>query len=634
MLGAGLLPKHLPAQLACARAYLQAQQPGKTIDRCKALIPLHPLNPWIYVLLSQAYQAEGQWDKAIEASIRAIQLEPQSAWLHHNLGKILGLQNRWEEAIESFQQARQFNPKIGWFHFNLGEALVKAGHTQQAIPILKRAQKKLPFFAWTAYFLGEALLAEGQIDDAIACYQNTLRFHPWMRYLRSCLDYAKHIKRQDQSLQTFIAANSRFEQANVTANVVPQPRLRQRLLMITPYPTYPPTMGAFARMFHEMKGLAQHYEVTLVCFIFQKGDFTIETKLRDYCHQVFTVVLGDTPPIELDQPALIHRYSSRRMRQVLTQLQAIPYDIVLTDFIQMAQYAELFPNALRILAEHNIESELLRRSAQIHSAEELQKLSSQHSALQSFTPSLEEADRLARYETAIWRTYPLRFVVSELDRQHLDQRCPEGKTIVVNNGIDTQTVQVMPDNPNRIILFIGTLSYYPNLDGARYFVSEILPLIWERDPNVQFWMAGAEPPQVLWDLTADPRIRVIANPENMDDVARQCCMTVVPLRTGSGTRIKILHALALGLPIVTTSLGCEGIDVTDGQQLLIRDRPADFATATLELLNNAELRQTFRQSGRSLVEQHYDWTQIFEAAVIQIQQAYTVHAFCTGNPSG
>ena len=193
---------------------------------------------------------------------------------------------------------------------------------------------------------------------------------------------------------------------------------------------------------------------------------------------------------------------------------------------------------------------------------------------------------------------------------------------MVSNGIDTTTVQVIPDNPNKIILFIGTLSYYPNLDGARYFVDEILPLIWEKDPKVTFWMAGAEPPQVLLDLQRDARVRVIANPDNMDDVARQCCMTVVPLRTGSGTRIKIMHAMALGMPIVTTSLGCEGIPVEDGKQMFIRDRPVEFAAAVLEVLENAEVREGFRREGRMCVERDYDWTRIFEGAIDRVDEEF------------
>ncbi len=605
---ARLRPKNLRVQLQLAKAYLQSNQSDRSLALCESLREQAPDNPWIVQTLAQAYQTLGAWDKALLAGHSALQLAPDSPWLHHGLGKIQGQQEDWDAAIESFQHAIALSPTVGWFHFNLGEALVKTGQWSAAIPVLRQTQTLLPRFAWTAYFLGEALLAEGHIDEAIAVYQKVLRWQPWMKYLRSCLTYARHIKLQDRRIQVF---------CNTQSNSKPD---RPRVLMIAPYPTFPPKTGAIARMFHEMKALGKHYDLTLVSFVFQKADFIVEESLKPYCKFVITVAIGDTPLRTPDQPDLIHRYSSQRMNHVLKKLQVVLYDIVLTDFIQMAQYSTLFPNSFRILAEHNIESELLRRSLQLHSAKELQQLASQHASIKSFTSSLEEADRLARYETKLWKTYPLRFVVSELDKQHLDERCNSGKTIVVSNGIDTTTVQVIPDNPNKIILFIGTLSYYPNLDGARYFVHEILPLIWEKDPSVTFWMAGAEPPQVLLDLQRDVRVRVIANPDNMDDVARQCCMTVVPLRTGSGTRIKIMHAMALGMPIVTTSLGCEGIPVEDGKQMFIRDRPLEFALAVLEVLGEVEIRERFRREGRACVEQDYDWTRIFEGAIDRVDE--------------
>ena len=621
---ARLRPKNLRVQLHLAKAYLQSNQADRSLALCQTLLEKSPGNPWIVQTLAQVYQSQGNWDNALLASQNALQLAPGEPWLHHGLGKIQGQQENWDAAIGSFQRAIALDSTVGWFHYNLGEALVKTGQWSAAIPVLKNTQKLIPRFAWTAYFLGEALLAEGQIDEAIALYKKVLRWQPWMRYLRSCLNYAHHVKGQDQRIQQFCQAHLfkiPFPKKNLGGSDLTNCN-RLRVLMIAPYPTFPPKTGAIARMFYEMKALGQHYDLTLVSFVFQKADFIIEESLQPYCKFVITVAIGDTPLRTPDQPDLIHRYSSQRMNHVLKQLQVVPYDIVLTDFIQMAQYSTLFPNSFRILAEHNIESELLRRSLQLHSPTELQQLASQHASIKSFTSSLGEADRLAHYETELWKTYPLRFVVSELDKQHLNKRCDSGKTIVVSNGIDTTTVQVIPDNPNKIILFIGTLSYYPNIDGARYFVNEILPLIWERDPEVTFWMAGAEPPQVLLELQNDVRVRVIANPDNMDDVARQCCMTVVPLRTGSGTRIKIMHAMALGLPIVTTSLGCEGIPVKDGKQMFIRDRPLEFALAVLEVLGGVEIREGFRREGRACVERDYDWTRIFEGAIDRVDEEF------------
>ena len=234
------------------------------------------------------------------------------------MGKIQAQQENWDSAIGSFQRAIALDSTVGWFHYNLGEALVKTGQWSAAIPVLKNTQKLIPRFAWTAYFLGEALLAEGQIDEAIALYKKVLRWQPWMKYLRSCLNYAHHVKSQDQKIQQFC-------QANLFKVPFPKKNLgrldltncnRFRVLMIAPYPTFPPKTGAIARMFHEMKALGRHYDLTLVSFVFQKADFIIEESLQPYCKFVITVAIGDTPLRTPDQPDLIHRYSSQRMNHV------------------------------------------------------------------------------------------------------------------------------------------------------------------------------------------------------------------------------------------------------------------------------------------------------------------------------
>ncbi len=393
--------------------------------------------------------------------------------------------------------------------------------------------------------------------------------------------------------------------------------------MLTPYPTYPPKLGAIARMFYEMQVLGAAHELVVMSFIFSTADYTLETELANYCQLGLTVMIGDAPPRQPQQPALIHRYCSKRMRTLLELLQPANFDVVLCDFIYMAQYIDLFPNAFHILSEHNIESRLLQRCAIVQKdTSQLQQIAHQTAAVKAFVESDREAELLAAFEQEYWPKFPLRWVVSEQDRQEMTARCTQGSTLVVNNGINTQQIQPIAPSSSRKILFIGTMSYYPNIDGASYFVEQILPIIWQQDPTVQFCIAGAEPPQLVLDFAKDPRISVIANPEEMSLVAQDCMMTVVPLRIGSGTRIKILHSMAMGLPVVSTALGCEGLAVTDGIHLLIRDQPTAFAEAILALMAQPELRQQLRQQSRSLVEQQYDWQQIFTAAEQQMVVAF------------
>ncbi|MGD1919027.1 MAG: glycosyltransferase family 4 protein, partial [Pleurocapsa sp.] len=162
------------------------------------------------------------------------------------------------------------------------------------------------------------------------------------------------------------------------------------------------------------------------------------------------------------------------------------------------------------------------------------------------------------------------------------------------------------------ILFMGTMSYYPNIDGVLYFVEEILPIVWQQKPDISFCIAGREPPKIIQNLAVDnPLIEVIADPEDMSLVAAKCNISVVSLRSGSGTRIKILHSMAMGLPVVSTSVGCEGLDISDRQHLVIYDLPSNFAQVIVEFFENQELWQLLQNNGRQLVENNYNWTKEF-----------------------
>ena len=159
---------------------------------------------------------------------------------------------------------------------------------------------------------------------------------------------------------------------------------------------------------------------------------------------------------------------------------------------------------------------------------------------------------------------------------------------------------------------MGTMSYYPNIDAVLYFVEQILPLIQQQDDSISFCIAGREPPTIIKKLAiSHTNVEIIADPEDMSLVAQECIIKVVPLRLGSGTRIKILHAMAMGLPVVSTSVGYEGLEMIDGVHLLIRDRPQDFAAAVMQIYHDQELWMKLRENGRQLVEKQYDWHNIF-----------------------
>lgn len=605
-------PKQAQHYSQLGKSLLQVGNLPAALAACQRAIELAPDSAWAYFALAEVQQVQGEWAAAIESFQRAAELDSQVSWFHYGLGKAYLHRENWQAAVTAFRKARDLDPKEFWACYCLGEALLKAGHSQEAIAVLKTAITLQSAFPWSYYHLGDACLAEEQLEEAIAAYQAALRLRPNNPYMRQNLDYALNLQQQEQKIKDYCQH----------LQGQPSPETGQlTILMIMPYAPYPPKTGANARMFHELKSLGQKHRVVLASLMFAKEDYQLETQLEEYCDLAILVAIGDAPVRQAQEPKLVNRYSSKRLRILLQQLQAIPFDVVSCNFIYMAQYAELFPDAFHVLAEHNIESELLKRSAEVQEAARINQLAQQTDAVKAFVEAEADAQLLAAYEDRMWAQFPLRTVVSDRDKHILDSRCSPGQTLVVNNGIDTYNTPLLSRSTQKRMLFIGTMSYYPNIDAVNYCVEEVLPHVWEADPTIEFWVAGAMPPPQIMELGQHPQITVIPNPEDMSEVAQACSVSVVPVRFGSGTRIKILHSMAMGLPIVSTSLGCEGLAVENNTHLLIEDDPAQFAASVVKLMANKDLQQTLRDSGRQLVEESYDWQAIYAEA----EQQYVTH---------
>lgn len=317
-------------------------------------------------------------------------------------------------------------------------------------------------------------------------------------------------------------------------------------------------------------------------------------------------------PYQGDRQRQLYNFKTWNMWKMLQQLSQVDFDIVSFDFIVASIYQELFSAHFTVLNEHNIESRLLSRCAAADQANLISTLAEELDAAKAFLDSEQESKLLHQYENLTWQKFPLRTVVSEENKQELDSRCPSGKTIVVKNGIDIHHIQPVANHSSQKILFMGTMSYYPNIDGVLYFVEEIFPLIFPQNPHLSFCIAGREPPKLLQKLADNnSQIEIIADPEDMSQIAKECSLSVVPLRSGSGTRIKIMHSMAMGLPVVSTPIGCEGLEIVDQEHLLIREQPTSFAQGILELIGDRQLWQKLQINGRQLVEANYDWSTIF-----------------------
>lgn len=382
---------------------------------------------------------------------------------------------------------------------------------------------------------------------------------------------------------------------------------RLRILIITPSIPYPLTWGFGIRVYQLVRHLAERHAVTLLSYAYPEEQQYL-APLRRLCAAVHTVPY---PPAawekkrwaqlaSLVSPRSYQRRSlhSPQMQAAIDRLLAAePFDVIQIESSQMGGFTFRSP-ALVAVDEHNIEYELLFRTYR-----------GERSPARRLYNGLEYA-KFRREERRCWRQADACVVTSAREAAIVQGHARQTPTAVVANGVDVE--QFRPDETpveaHRIV-FTGLIRYRPNSDAALYCTREILPWIHQERPEVTLGIIGADPPAEVRRL-AGPRVFVSGSVPDVRPYVRQAAVLVVPLRMGSGTRLKVLEGLAMGKAVVSTSLGCEGIDVRHGEHLLIADEPRAFAAAVLRLLADRELAATLGARGRALVERHYAWSRV------------------------
>jgi glycosyltransferase involved in cell wall biosynthesis len=379
------------------------------------------------------------------------------------------------------------------------------------------------------------------------------------------------------------------------------------VLLLTQVLPYPPDSGPKVKTWNVLKYLAERHEVTLASFV--RGDQSDEARhLAQYCQAVHTVPMERGAIRDAwhmgrsfltGQPFLMIRDDRKAMRSLIDRLSAEQhFDVAHADQLNMAQYAERVPGAFKVLDTHNALWLLYER------------------LWETMSPGLRrwllgrDWRLLKAYEGRLVREFDAVLAVSYEDKAALQEAAGQPVDItVIPIAIDTDEVTVVDrDVEPRHILHIGTMYWPPNIDGVLWFAHEVYPLVRQKRPDVCFDIVGARPPREIAALNGDRAgINVTGYVADPTFYLGRAALMVVPLRAGGGMRVKILNALAQGLPVVSTKLGAEGIGVADGENILIADTPADFAAAVLHLLEDPVQAARLGAAGRRLIEQTYDY---------------------------
>jgi len=399
--------------------------------------------------------------------------------------------------------------------------------------------------------------------------------------------------------------------------------MRDRLLYISQTLPYPPDSGVKARAFHTLRILNSAFDVTALCFFRRRQTEGAEGLQRalDGLGQYADVTAFPIPQewskrrkfrdhlssLVLSRPYTDFVFRDRRFLESLRRhVGAGRHRIVHMESQSLSGYLPELREAPSVCVHHNVESQLLRRRAEVHRAPASSYLRHQARLLRS-----AERDRSIAFD--------LNIAVSESDAETLRQISPDACFVGIPNGVDTAFFAPSDGRSDGIALLGGT-DWFPNLDGLTYFAQEVLPLVRRRHPGVRVVSVGRASQEETARFRADFDIELTGYVEDIRPWIQSARCVVVPLRVGGGSRLKILDSWSMGKPVVTTSIGCEGLGADDGVNALIRDDPGSFAEAVMAVLENDGLCGTLSTGGRATAVNAYSWDAIGERMLAEYRR--------------
>lgn len=393
------------------------------------------------------------------------------------------------------------------------------------------------------------------------------------------------------------------------------------VMVITSELPWPLNTGGHIRSFHILKALSEQFDVRVIAGVDAADDPGLTTLEQNRIHVVPALHHKRNPLKELGRVAwsvvreepyvMFNRHNRPAMREVIRQqLARKTPDAIYLDHLDPLAFRKLFPKVPVIADLHNVYSTLAKRVA----------------TERRFPVNLflhNEARLLGYMEKQVAAAASVLMAVSDTEQGYF-QKLGGRRVRLVPNGVDCAAFHKYPvgrihERPT--LLYLGALSWQPNAKAAEFLAREVMPRILKERPDVRLQIVGRNPGSNVNSLADLPNVEVHANVPDVGVYLEQASILAVPLDSGGGTRLKILEAFAAGLPVVSTPVGCEGIECRHGEHLWVVERE-NFASGLLEAIEAPQLATEFAERGRKLAEETYDWSVIGKTACAAIREAF------------
>ena len=403
-----------------------------------------------------------------------------------------------------------------------------------------------------------------------------------------------------------------------------------RILWLKTELLHPVDKGGKIRSYNMLKALKRDCHITYLTLDDGTADDSARELASEYCHELVCVphrrrekfTTGFYVELVLnlasDLPYAIKKYESLEMRREIEKRRG-SYDVLICDFLAPAVNVPRNLDCATVLFQHNVEAMIWKRHYEVQT----------NAARKAYL--FRQWRKMFDFEAKTCPEFDCVVAVSREDREMMQQQYGVENVYDVPTGVDTAffrpSVEVAR-KPNNLV-FTGSMDWLPNEDAIRYFTEQIMPRIRQEVPDVTLTVVGRDPYPGLVELSKrDASVIVTGRVEDVRPYMEEAAAYIVPLRIGGGTRLKIYEAMAMEKAIVSTSIGAEGLPVTNGEEIVLADTPESFAEAVVKLLKNADFANEIGRRAAARVRKEFGWESVADSFAAICERSMTTREIC------